>query len=607
MNSKASYQLGAGRIWAFALAVLLTAGFTACGDKNSKGKGGPAGAAGSPVEGDWVIVHDLSDPETLNLVTATDATSQEIHGLMYEQLLNIDPHTLASIPWIADSLPTISADHKIYEFRLRKDAKFSDGQPVTGNDFIFFLKCIKNPNIENAAPQRSFYTRLEKLELIDGDPYRLRATMNEPYFLGQQIIGELYAFPKHIWDPENLSDAVTFDQLNKGDTKNPNIGKIAEIIKDVKKGFDKKYLVCSGRYMFDESIRNERVSLVRNPNYWNKSSQFGKAYVDKIVYRTINDPNAALTALKAGEIDFYATMEKVAYNSTKPKLADFNLMPAEVDYPAYTYIGYNERNPIFQDKLVRRALSHMIDRDQVIKNIYFGLARTVQSPVFYMRPEYDTTIPTIKYDVAKAKELLAQAGWADSDGDGTLDKMINGKKTDFTFKIMLNSGNKAREQVALIFIDGLKRIGIKAETVSLEWATYLQRTRDGQYDAAVSGWAMNPTEGDMYQIWHSASTAQGGSNHVYYKNPEVDKLIESIRGEFDIAKRTEMQKKIQQIINEDQPYTFLISPKQTGAYHNRFQNVEFFAPRPCFDLGAWWVPTSAQKYKSPKAVATNSN
>jgi peptide/nickel transport system substrate-binding protein len=181
--------------------------------------------------------------------------------------------------------------------------------------------------------------------------------------------------------------------------------------------------------------------------------------------------------------------------------------------------------------------------------------------------------------------------------------VIDGKKTEFRFNILLNSGNRRREQIALIFVDELKKLGIGAGTTSLEWATFLERTRDAKYEAMIAGWAMNPTESDMYQIWHSASAVDGGSNHVRYRSPEVDKLIEQIRGEFDFEKRKEHYKQIQRIINEDQPYTFLVSEQQTGAYHSRFQNVNFYAPRPCYDAGEWWVPLSAQKYKTAKSVA----
>jgi peptide/nickel transport system substrate-binding protein len=226
-----------------------------------------------------------------------------------------------------------------------------------------------------------------------------------------------------------------------------------------------------------------------------------------------------------------------------------------------------------------------------------------QSPIELRRPEYDSTIPIIKYDLEAAKQLLTQAGWSDSDGDGILDKVIDGKKTKFDFKILLNSGNKRRESMALIFVQALKKIGINASTSTIDWALFLNRTRDGDYDAYIGGWAGNVTEGDMYQIWHSKSAERGGSNYVKFRNQRVDQLIEQIRGEFDFAKRKAMYKEIQQVINDEQPYNFLVTEKLTGGYHERFQNAQFYAPRPCYNPAWWWVPQGMQKYEKNKKVA----
>jgi len=603
MNIMSSLWIRATRFGAMALMAVTILSLSSCRDKSEISAGGGNAAAGDPVTGDWVIIHELSDAESLNLITATDATSQEVHNLMYETLTTTDPYTLEQIPLLADSLPVMSDDKLSYEYRIREDATFTDGKPITAEDFIFYLKMIKNPLVPNAAPLRGYYARVERLEMVDNDPHRLRAVMNEPYYLAEQFVGGLYAFPKHVWDPTGISDKVTFDDLNAAKTT-PEIKQLAEIINDVEKGFDKKYLVSSGTYMFEEFRRNDRLVLARNPNYWNQESKYGKAYPDRIVYRTINDMTAATAALKTGDIDYQPVMEKVTFNTERKNLEQNRLKEAVYDYPSYSYIGYNEQRPMFQDKRVRQAMSHMVDREALIKTIYFGMARPVQSPIFYKRPECDTTLPIIQFDPAKARELLAEAGWTDSDGNGILDKVINGKKTEFQFKILLNSGNERRKQTALVMVDALKKIGIDAGTTSLEWSTFLDRVRDGDYDAFVGGWAMNVVEGDMYQLWHSKSAEAGGSNHCRYKNPEIDRIIETIRGEFDYEKRKELYKQAQQIINEDQPYTFLVSEQQTGAYHNRFQNVEFFAPRPCYNPGWWWVPEQAQKYKTPKQVAS---
>jgi len=563
----------------------------------------PAGA--KPEEGDWVVIHGLSDPESLNPITSSDASASEIDGFIYETLTLTDPFTLETIPWIADSLPFVTPDHMSYEFRLKKNVTFSDGKPVTGADFIFYLKVIKNPRLDDAAPLRGYYDRVDSAYLVDGDPYRLRVVMSEPYYLGDQWAGGLTALPKHIWDPKGMTDRMTFTELNSGDTlnKNPLIQQFADSFKDVEKGMSKEFLVGSGPYIFDEWRRNERVTLARNPNYWNKGHRLGAAYPSKLMWRSINDYNAALVSLRAGDLDVMARMEKVQFSRVGDDLPSLGLKPIIYDYPAYNYIGYNMERPIFKDKLVRQAMAHAINREAIISKIYFGMARAVESPIFYQRPECDTTLPIIKYDLAEAKRLLAEAGWSDSDGDGVLDKVIDGVKTPFRFSVLLNSGNQARQQMAILFVNELKKIGVDASTTSLDWSTFLKNTRDKQYDAYVGGWAMSPTEGDLYQIWHSKSAETGGSNYVSFRNKEVDGLIEQIRGEFDFTKRLAYYKEMQRVIHDEQPYNFLVSERITGAYSDRFQNVQFFSPRPCYNAGWWWVPKEAQRYKATPAVA----
>ena len=560
---------------------------------------------GDPVEGDWVVIHSISDPEALNLITTNDNSASEIFSYMYETLTTTDVQTLETIPWIADSLAKVSDDRMSYEFRIREGVTFSDGEPVTAEDFIFYLKIVKNPRILKAAPTRGYYMKVDSAMLVDGDPYRLRVVMASPYYLGEQWAGGLYALPKHVWDPDGVSDQVSFKELNAGDTlRNPIVRQVADIFEDIDKNFDPQYVIGSGPYRFIEHRAQDRVVIERNPAYWNKEHQYGKLYPDRVVWMTINDRNAALSSLKAGEIDFVPRLDQVQYKYEKARFERNDIKPAEYDFPAYNYIGYNagsEEKPFLADGKVRVAFAHAVNRKAMIENVYFGNAFEVNSPIYSNRPEYDSTIQPYPYDLDEARRLLDEAGWTDADGDGWREKEVNGTVVPMEFSILLNSGNTGRKQMALLFSNALKKIGVKVNPATLEWAVFLDRLDKHEFDAYIGGWAMNVTEGDMYQIWHSKSIEAGGSNYVSFRSPRVDELIETIRGEFDYQKRTEMYREIQRIIHEEQPYNFLIAERYVGAYHERFQNVSFFAPRPCFNAGWWWVPTGEQRYTTPSS------
>jgi ABC-type transport system substrate-binding protein len=150
--------------------------------------------------------------------------------------------------------------------------------------------------------------------------------------------------------------------------------------------------------------------------------------------------------------------------------------------------------------------------------------------------------------------------------------------------------------MAVIFSDALAKIGVAANLSTLEWSVFLERLDGHDFDACMAGWAQPVTEGDMYQLWHSASSVVGGSNYCSFKNDRVDELIEKIRGEFDYEKRVPMYQEIQSIINREQPYNFLVAEERVGGVQERFRNVYFFAPRPCYNAGWWWVPKDQQKY-----------
>jgi peptide/nickel transport system substrate-binding protein len=198
------------------------------------------------------------------------------------------------------------------------------------------------------------------------------------------------------------------------------------------------------------------------------------------------------------------------------------------------------------------------------------------------------------FDPKKAMERLAEAGWKDTDGDGILDKVIDGKRIPFRFEIKINSGNAVRKSVALVLVDELKKHGIAASVRELDWTIFLNDVKNHDFDAVVLGWSMQTTEPDAYQVWHSSQAANKGSNAISYKNPRVDQILEQYRREFDPKKRIALYKEFQEILHDEQPYTFLHVRKTVSALHRRFQGVEVFPDglRPI----DWWVPASSQKY-----------
>jgi peptide/nickel transport system substrate-binding protein len=222
----------------------------------------------------------------------------------------------------------------------------------------------------------------------------------------------------------------------------------------------------------------------------------------------------------------------------------------------------------------------------------------IESPIFVKRPEHNSALDPWVFDPQKARNLLAEAGWSDSDGDGILDKMIDGERVPLRFEIISNAGNEERRNVGLVVIDEFKKAGIDASFRGIDWSIMLEKVKKFDYDAVILGWtgggALPP---DAYQIWHSSQAIAGGSNFVNFKNDEVDQILEAYRLEFDAPKRKLLYDRFQEILYDEQPYTFLYTSESIIAWDRRFRGVTWY-PGLGSDLSEWWVPLAVQRHQS---------
>jgi len=548
--------------------------------------------------GDWVIKQEMSDAEKLNPTVTNDATATGIYIYIFEPLIDVDRETYEIKPIIAKAPPVVSEDHLTYTYDLKENVTFSDGKPLTGEDIIFTVKTIKNP-FTDAQALRNYFNDVKSVELVDGNKYKVRINMSKPYFKAVYTIGNTAITPKHILDKDNMNDKFTWENLDAAGKsmdplKFPEMQKYADFLNSQEVSRDPKYVVGSGPYMLEKWITGQSVTLKRNNNYWNKSEI--PNFPAKLVFKTIQDQNAAIVAAKNKEVDQMFVIQPIDFVENVKDPEKFNLKKALVTEPTYVFIAWNNKNPLFADKKVRWALSHAIDRQSIIDKIVYGMGTPVSTPVFIKSKYYNTDLPAIKYDPEKAKQVLTEAGWKDTDGDGVLDKVIDGKKKDFKFTFV-NNNNPKRKKVVLIIIEQLKQLGIQAELQDYEWSVFLDKTKKHQFDACYSAWQLNVTPEDPYQIWHSSQSEGEGSNFISYKNPESDKMLEENRLVFDEAQRIELLKKWQKIIYDDQPTTFLWSEPSRYLYSDRYRNTRWYAYPDSPLMNEWWTPVGNQRYK----------
>jgi len=550
----------------FGLLVLLALSLAGCSRKevgpSEPAKPQSTRADQTPVTGDWVIERIGGDPETLNPVTGQDATGAMVNIYIFEGLLVMDNYTLELKPLLAESYE-ISPDKLIYTFHLRHDAKFQDGVPITAEDVKYSFDKVMDPKVD-AASKRSYFTTIKSCEILD--PYTIRFTARQPYFKTLEALGTsdtLPVIPKHI--------------LEKGEP-------------DFNKHPFQRNPVGSGPYKFVRWDTGTQIVLERDPNYWGGPGH----YPDRLIFQVIQESYVAAQLLKKGEIDVVDGMSPIQWEREMEGTRSASRLNKIVyPYPAYSYLGFNLRKPIFSDVRVRHAIDLLIPRDKILAQIFLNKYASPTSGYDPpSSPNYNHDVAPTTYDPALALKLLNEAGWKNDHGDGLLYK--DGKP--LSFGLLYPAGNANSGKVVELIQEAMAQAGINLQLERLDGNQLFARAGEWDFDAMMGGWALD-VNGDPSQLWAgSEAKLKKSSNFIGYDNPEANKLIAEGKLEYDPVKRAAIYRQLQKIIFNDYPCCFLFNPKMILLVSNRFQNVKIFTPRPCFDITTWWVPKDEQKY-----------
>ena len=558
----------------------------------------------APEYGDWLVRHFLSDPESFNPYTSSDAGASSVRDYIFESLLlpgREPPYALEGL--IAERYPEVGGDHLKYTFDIREGVHFSDGKPLTVADVLFSMKVIQHPEV--LAPHlRNYYASVSDVR-VEGES-RISFFCKEPYFRNDLMLGSFSIIPKHFYDYDGLLDQVSISSLIDGTWEQ---GEYAGEARAFARGFNRDFnraVLGSGPYLVEDFERDvvtqQKVVLTRNRNYWARDKGIVpvSGYVDKIVFNVINNTDAAFIELTNGNLDMYGLRPlEFKEKSWTPGFRQRFLKVIQYG-GGFTYIGWNNAHPLFRDRRVRQAMSLLTDRQSMIDNLLFGLGEPVAGPIHKFRPEYNHDLELYPYDPERALDFLEEAGWEDADDDGILDKVIDAERVPFEFEFLVNSGNQIRKDIALIMQSELQDIGIDCQVRELDWSIFLQRVRSRDFAAMTLGWTgyvRFPPDG--YQVWHS-SQVDSGSNYIGFINAEVDDILESYRREFDPARRIALYHRFQEILHEEQPYTFLWKGRNALAYSRRYQGVNWYPGGDRSSIAEnsleWWVRAEDRQY-----------
>lgn len=481
-----------------------------------------------------------------------------------------------------------------FTYHLNSAVTWSDGTPFTAKDLEFAFHVIRNEFVDGDSI-RTYYQDIIECERIDD--LTIRTRFRQQYWMAFEFTMGLssYAPPLHFFEKlvAGIGKELTLDRLSPEEEQAQN--KISVHGQEFGKLFNNERSYSdkplgTGPYIIDKWIENDRVELVRNPNYWNPEKA---GHLEKLIFKFIPDNNTALQALKAGEVDFLyrMTSEQFFEDLQGEDWVDKKYVRADWYSPSFSYLGWNMLDEKFKDRRVRIALSLLFDVDQFIKQKLRGAAIPVSGSQNVFGPAYDRTVKPLSYDPETAVALLNEAGWLDRDNDGVLDK--DGKK--FEFEALVPPGNATVLDQLQIIQKNYRSVGILMEVRTNEWASFIDRVKKKDFGACRLGWAMS-LESDPYQIWHSsgAGPEKRGSNAVSYASDMADKLIEMGRVSLDPERRHRIYWSFHRVLDRDQPYLFLYMPKEFGLYGKRFRGVKWYPIRPGFDLAEWYVPKDEQ-------------
>jgi len=543
------------RIFASILAAWMLA-LAGCGNETEERAAAatPEPIVDTPARGDRLVTASIGDASNLIPMIAGDASSHAVASQLYLSLLKYDAN-LDLTGQLAASWQ-VAADNLTIIFHLRPNLHWSDGTPFTADDCVFTLELIKDEHTQSAY--KSDYAKVTSVEAPDAHTFIVHYA--EPFSPALSSWVSLAILPKHVFEHEDI--------MHTSLSRQPK--------------------ATIGPYMLAEWQPQQMLLMRANPDYFD-----GPVWITERMTRIIPDTATQFLELSAGRLDSMG-LSPLQYTRLFERKSVLKRDYARYKYLdfVYTYLGFNLKHPLFRDARVREGIAYAIDRQEIVDGVLLGLGERIATPYKPGTFWVNKNLKPRPYDPEKAKQLLAEAGWRDHDGDGILDKDGH----PFRFTILTNNGNKQRADAATIMQQRLKRVGIDIKVRLVEWSAFIENfINKRNFDAVILGWSLSP-DPDQFSIWHSSQTGARQFNFLSYRNVVVDEALEQARRTFDRAERKRLYDRMQHEIYKDVPMVFLYTPYSLPVMHKRIYGIK---PAPAgigYNSEHWYVPRELQKY-----------
>ena len=538
-----------------------------------------------------VNVQILADPDNLHPTNGSSQIRDEVLMYLHGALIKTDLQNGNMSPGICEAMPKQSNNSNALTFQIKKGVRWDNGAQVNASDVSFTIKASKC-HLTNNVSNKFFFDNVE--DVIIDSLNNLKFTIlfknasdyNLPMWCDYAILQE------SKYDFNNSLRAVSFHQLNDKSflqEKNEQLVKWANQFNSDDMCANPSFISGMGPYKLERWERGQFISIIKKQNHWTSTSVDNtvKVFPEKIVFRISQDPSVQKASFLSQLYDASGAFPtRLLFELQQDKIFNKNYHSQFVDTYGYTYIAMNmqpdgiKQNLVLNDISVRRALAYSTQIENMIKVVNKGINKRVTGPVAPLKKECNQDLKLIPFDLKKANELLDNSGWKDSDKDGIRDKKINNKKVSLELELIYFNTIPDWKEMAVIIAEGMKQAGIMIKPIACDYPTWMEKVTTHSYDLAMGSWNTSSFPEDYSQLWSTASYIGNGSNYTGFGNASSDSLINAIAKETDSSKKLILEKKMQQLIYDEQPYIFLYGLVRRCVLHKRFDDATFYAERP---------------------------
>ena len=547
-----------------------------------------------------LVIRLEREPLRLGEIFNTTDFERQVNEYLFLSLGDYDPETLELIPVLAKELPTgetiVDGEYNgltKYSIELLDEAVWPNGSPITGYDFDFTLKVVRLPNVDTRW--KNVFDNIVDIQVDDQNPKRFSIISDGKYFLTRETILTAEVYPRYVYDADEVLTNIPFDQIISDQVSNDSLVlKIGQVLSSAK--YTKSpALVGSGPYELRAWEAGQFIILNKKENWWGSKypdRSYLHSYPQQIIFQILGDATTGITQMKNDEIDLINLTRSpfTVYDDLKNDesfSARFDFYSPSI-FRVY-YLLLNNEDPRLSDVNVRMALAHAVNIDQLINQQEGGYGQRSASFIHPSKSEYNSQLQFYEYDPGRASQLLKDAGWGDSNGDGTIDKQISGLKYEMSLRFFI-SGSPLSQSIATILKESVADLGIEIDIITKSSSlTRSENWRTGDFEIGASAITQSADRTDPFSFVHSSAITGGGINYSRISNNKVDSLCDIIRSTQDEAERSKAYKDLQEVLYTDMPFIVLyaplermvvskefepvLSPKRPGYFANSFEQV----------------------------------